>query len=90
MDLARYIPSFLPIIQERLLNLLSIILSGKPFKTLGSPAIHQSTQSSSTGIYDFKIYDNKDSEFIILALNTLGTFNFSGRGILFYIILNNT
>ncbi|CCJ30549.1 unnamed protein product [Pneumocystis jirovecii] len=78
VDLARYIPSFLPIIQERLLNLLSIILSGKPFKTLGSPAIHQSTQSSSTGIYDFKIYDNKDSEFIILALNTLGTFNFSG------------
>ncbi|KAG5519205.1 hypothetical protein PMAC_002293 [Pneumocystis sp. 'macacae'] len=55
-----------------------MILSGKPFKTLGSPAIHQSIQSNSVAIYDFKIYDNKDSEFIILALNTLGTFNFSG------------
>lgn len=78
MDLTRHIPSFLPIIQERLLNLLSMILSGKPFKALGSPVTHHSIQSNSIPIYDSKIYDNKDSEFITLALNTLGTFDFSG------------
>ncbi|KTW30812.1 hypothetical protein T552_00524 [Pneumocystis carinii B80] len=78
VDLTCHIPSFFPIIQERLLNLLSMILSGKPFKVLGSPATSHSTQSNSLAIYDPKIYDNKDSEFIILALNTLRTFDFSG------------
>ena len=37
-DLVIYIPSHLPIIQERLLDLLSIVLSGKPYYHSGTPA----------------------------------------------------
>lgn len=36
-DLATNIPPLLPTIQERLLNLLCLILAGEPFKTPGAP-----------------------------------------------------
>ncbi|CAG8502333.1 8312_t:CDS:10 [Funneliformis caledonium] len=76
MDLARFIPPLLPNIQERLLNMLSITLSGQQFRAPGSPASegpdlrrHLKTDMS----------EMKDVETVTLALKTLGSFNFEGH-----------
>ncbi|CAI2178216.1 17365_t:CDS:10 [Funneliformis geosporum] len=76
MDLAIYIPPLLPNIQERLLNMLSMTLSGQPFRAPGSPASegpdlrrHLKTDMS----------EMKDVETVTLALKTLGSFNFEGH-----------
>jgi phosphatidylinositol kinase/protein kinase (PI-3 family) len=37
-DIVKYVPSYLPVIQERLLDLLSVVLSGKPYYHSGTPA----------------------------------------------------
>lgn len=47
-DLSTHIPPLLPTIQERLLNLLCLILSGEPFKTPGAPLMPRPTASSIT------------------------------------------
>ncbi|KAK6543250.1 phosphatidylinositol kinase- protein kinase tor1, variant 2 [Orbilia ellipsospora] len=78
VDLAHYIPPLLPQIQEKLLNMLSLVLSGKPFKPLGSPGDQLSTQQSLKEAREVNGSDTKDSE-IILALHTLGSFDFTGR-----------
>lgn len=78
VDLAHYIPPLLPQIQEKLLNMLSLVLSGRPFKPLGSPAELQSTQQPLKETRDTSGSDVKDPE-IILALHTLGSFDFTGR-----------
>ena len=74
---------------DRLLDLLSVILSGQPYKPLGVPATQgniatltrdiSATQNLGTG---------KNSELIKLALDTLGTFDFSGK-VLFSSITKN-
>ncbi|EPX74347.1 phosphatidylinositol kinase Tor2 [Schizosaccharomyces octosporus yFS286] len=75
--LAHNIPPLLPVIQERLLDMLSIILSGRPFIPPGCPHQHvvrvlQSAKESGlkVGPYTNDVY--------VLALQTLGDFNFSG------------
>ncbi|KAF8421355.1 armadillo-type protein [Terfezia claveryi] len=69
VDLAHYIPPLLPIIQEKLLNMLSIVLSGRPFKPLGTgPKDHKDGQTP----------EARNLE-ITLALHTLGSFDFSGH-----------
>ncbi|KDQ61375.1 hypothetical protein JAAARDRAFT_66505 [Jaapia argillacea MUCL 33604] len=80
--IARHIPPLLKTIQDRLLDLLSITLSGQPYKPLGAPtslvrpdiaAIAKdinATQTSGGG---------KTPEQITLALTTLGSFDFSGH-----------
>ncbi|KAF8468992.1 armadillo-type protein [Kalaharituber pfeilii] len=79
VDLAHYIPPLLPIIQEKLLNMLSMVLSGRPFKPLGSPATlppmlpvqpkeHKDGQTPEARVIE-----------ISLALHTLGSFDFSGH-----------
>jgi len=79
VDLAHYIPPLLPIIQEKLLNMLSMVLSGRPFKPLGSPA--NLPALSPAGPKDYK--DGQTAETrnleITLALHTLGSFDFSGH-----------
>ncbi|CAH1757738.1 9252_t:CDS:10 [Entrophospora sp. SA101] len=76
MELAIYIPPLLPTIQDRLLNMLSLILSGQQFRPPGSPAseIHDLRRHLGN-----QISDMKDVETIVLALKTLGTFNFKGH-----------
>ncbi|KAJ8079507.1 phosphatidylinositol kinase- protein kinase tor1 [Marasmius tenuissimus] len=80
--IARHIPPLLKTIQDRLLDLLCHILSGQPYKPLGAPpslarpepaALNRELNVSQVSTND------KNSEMITLALNTLGSFDFSGH-----------
>ncbi|KAF5006676.1 hypothetical protein FDECE_6968 [Fusarium decemcellulare] len=80
VDMAFYIPPVKPTIQERLLDMLSIVLCGEPFKPLGAP---QPNTLNSVPIIpkdakDPLAYEHRRSE-VKLALNTLGSFDFSGH-----------
>jgi len=77
VDLSHYIPPLLPTIQERLLNMISIVLSGRPFKPLGSPANPQLSAPVMTRQHkDGVSPEERDAE-ITLALHTLGSFDFT-------------
>jgi serine/threonine-protein kinase mTOR len=69
-ELVRFTPSFLPMIQERLLDLLSLVLSGKPYYHSGTPASFRKKKASP------QFMDSRKSA---LALNTLGSFDFSSH-----------
>ncbi|KAH6880771.1 armadillo-type protein [Thelonectria olida] len=80
VDMAFYIPPVKPTIQERLLDMLSVVLCGEPFKPLGAP---QPNTLSSVPIIakdakDPLAYEHRKAE-VKLALNTLGSFDFSGH-----------
>ncbi|EXM15320.1 FKBP12-rapamycin complex-associated protein [Fusarium oxysporum f. sp. vasinfectum 25433] len=80
VDMAFYIPPVKPTIQERLLDMLSVVLCGEPFKPLGAP---QPNTLSSVPIIpkdakDPHAYEHRRAE-VKLALNTLGSFDFSGH-----------
>ncbi|KAI0316749.1 atypical/PIKK/FRAP protein kinase [Amylostereum chailletii] len=78
--IASNIPPLLKTIQDRLLDLLSLILSGQVYKPLGAPPTltrdnvsrEVSTTQQSNGA-------SKSPELITLALDTLGSFDFSGH-----------
>jgi FKBP12-rapamycin complex-associated protein len=79
VDMAFYIPPVKATIQERLLDMLSKVLCGQPFKPLGAP---QPNTLPSVPIIqkdpkDPLAYEHRKAE-IKLALNTLGSFDFSG------------
>ncbi|THH04859.1 hypothetical protein EW145_g5218 [Phellinidium pouzarii] len=76
--IARHIPPLLRVIQERLLDLISIILSGQNYKPLGAPASYQRPDA----IKDIAVQQNgatKSPDQIRLALECLGSFDFSGH-----------
>ncbi|KAI9091315.1 armadillo-type protein [Phlyctochytrium arcticum] len=79
VDLSVYIPPLLTTIQDRLLNLLSVILCGQPYRHPGSPA--RTIQAPiPPPLRDFQSATNepRDVENTILALSTLGSFDFTG------------
>ncbi|KAK7752244.1 phosphatidylinositol kinase-related protein kinase tor1 [Diatrype stigma] len=80
VDMAFYIPPVKATIQERLLDMLSTVLCGEPFKPLGAPT--PNTLSAVPIIpkdaKDPQAYEYKKAE-VKLALNTLGSFDFSGH-----------
>ncbi|KAI0021739.1 FAT-domain-containing protein [Xylariomycetidae sp. FL0641] len=80
VDMAFYIPPVKATIQERLLDMLSKVLCGEPFKPLGAPT--PNTLSSVPIIpkdaKDPQVYEHRKAE-VKLALNTLGSFDFSGH-----------
>lgn len=80
VDMAFYIPPVKPTIQERLLDMLSVVLCGEPFKPLGAP--QPNTLSSVPVIAkdgkDPQAYEHRRAE-VKLALNTLGSFDFAGH-----------
>ncbi|KAI1637788.1 FAT-domain-containing protein [Biscogniauxia mediterranea] len=80
VDMAFYIPPVKATIQERLLDMLSKVLCGEPFKPLGAPV--PNTLSSVPIIpkdaKDPQVYEHRKAE-VKLALNTLGSFDFSGH-----------
>ncbi|KAK3942599.1 phosphatidylinositol 3-kinase tor2 [Diplogelasinospora grovesii] len=80
VDMAFYIPPIKGTIQERLLDMLSKTLCGEPFKPLGAP--HPNSLSSIPVIpkdpKDPSLHERVKSE-VKLALNTLGSFDFSGH-----------
>ncbi|TID24911.1 60S ribosomal protein [Venturia nashicola] len=79
VDMAHYIPPAKGVIQEKLLDLLSQVLSGRPFMPLGSP--YYSTSLPQIWTRDHKdpsIIEPREAE-IALALHTLGSFDFAGH-----------
>lgn len=80
VDMAHYIPPVKSTIQERLLDMLSNVLCGAPFKPLGAPT-QNSIASAPVVAKDSKdpiAFEHRQAE-IKLALNTLGSFDFSGH-----------
>uniref|UniRef100_A0A8H7N8N9 Serine/threonine-protein kinase mTOR domain-containing protein n=1 Tax=Bionectria ochroleuca TaxID=29856 RepID=A0A8H7N8N9_BIOOC len=78
--MAFYIPPVKPTIQERLLDMLSVVLCGEQFKPLGAP---QPNTLNSVPIIpkdpkDPQAYEHRKSE-VKLALRTLGSFDFTGH-----------
>src|SRR5690606_35234251 len=80
VDMAFHIPPVTSTIQERLLDMLSNILCGEPFKPLGAPTPNSITAVPivSKDYKDQQAYVHRQAE-IKLALNTLGSFDFSGH-----------
>ena len=78
VDMAHYIPQYKHEIQTKLLDLLSIILSGNPFKPVGCPDNKLPPLPSFAQHFNLNPSDRKDPE-IVLALHTLGSFDFSGE-----------
>jgi serine/threonine-protein kinase mTOR len=78
VDMAHFIPPIKPQIQERLLDLLSHVLCGRPFRPLGSPSNGLPAPSFQKDTRDLQALERKDHE-IVLALHTLGSFDFTGH-----------
>lgn len=78
VDLSHYIPPLLPTIQERLLNMISMVLCGRPFKPLGSPASVTAPVPQMRAYKDGMTAEERDAE-ITLALETLGSFDFTNH-----------
>lgn len=78
VDMAHYIPPIKATIQEKLLDMLSIVLWGTPFKPLGCPENRLPPMPSFAKDYGAQPMEPTDSE-IALALYTLGSFDFSGK-----------
>lgn len=76
--MAHYIPPIKPIIQEKLLDLLSHVLSGSSFSPLGSPSTGQAPIVIVKDPKDSQYAEHRQAE-IALALQTLGSFDFSGE-----------
>ncbi|KAI8593944.1 armadillo-type protein [Geranomyces variabilis] len=78
VDLSVHIPPLLPTIQEKLLNLLSMILCGQPYRHPGAP-LRANQASLSSNVREFQATaDPRDVDTTILALTTLGSFDFAG------------
>ncbi|KAI8836345.1 armadillo-type protein [Chytridium lagenaria] len=77
VDIAHNIPPLEPTIQERFLDMLSMILVGEPYRHPGAPA--RGVQFYNAPFRDPQLYETRDAETIILALNSLGgSFRFEG------------
>jgi FKBP12-rapamycin complex-associated protein len=78
--IARNIPPLLKTIQDRLLDLLSMILTGQPYKVIGAPPtlVRGDVAAYTRDFGATKV--GKNPELITLALSTLGSFDFSGKG----------
>ena len=77
VDMAHYIPPIKAVIQDKLLNLLSLVLSGRPFRPLGCPENKLPALPAFAKDFNTQVSEHKDWE-LALALNTLGNFDFSG------------
>lgn len=77
VDMAHYIPPVKAMIQGKLLDLLSLVLSGRPFKMLGCPENQGPPVPAFAREWATNGIEHKDPE-IALALDTLGSFDFKG------------
>ncbi|KAH9990569.1 FAT-domain-containing protein [Russula vinacea] len=82
IEIAKNIPPLLKTIQDRLLDMLSMILSDSPYKPLGAPPVLM-RGNVSTISRDLNASQNagttKSPELITLALTILGEFDFTGH-----------
>ena len=77
VDMAHWIPPVKSTIQDKLLDLLSLVLSGRPFKPLGCPENRLPPIPVFAREWTTNGIEHKDPE-IALALHTLGSFDFRG------------
>lgn len=77
VDMAHFIQPIKPKIQEKLLDLLSLVLSKRPFRPLGCPESKLPPVPSFAKDFNLHVNDPKEPD-IALALETLGSFDFSG------------
>ena len=72
------VPPIKPMIQEKLLDMLSLVLASRPYRPVGSPP--NRVYPTPTFARDWALHgiEHKDPE-IALALNTLGSFDFQGE-----------
>ncbi|KAL4956134.1 armadillo-type protein [Aspergillus filifer] len=77
IDMAHYIPPIKPTVQVKLLDMLSLILDGNPFRPLGCPDSRLPPMPSFAK--DFTQQELQADTEIALALHTLGSFDFSGH-----------
>ncbi|KAH8916272.1 hypothetical protein BT69DRAFT_1340381 [Atractiella rhizophila] len=68
VGIAKWDPPIAPVVKERLLNLCSVTLTGESFKAPGEGRIRWTPL----------LMQERDPELISLALQTLGTFDFTG------------
>ncbi|KAF9047130.1 phosphatidylinositol 3-kinase [Hymenopellis radicata] len=75
------ISPLLSTIQDKLLDLLSMLLSGQPYKPLGAPSSLTRNEASTSNreLTAQAAANEKNPETITLALTTLGSFDFSGH-----------
>ncbi|KAF4581337.1 phosphatidylinositol kinase- protein kinase tor1 [Pleurotus pulmonarius] len=87
-DIVTSIPPLLPMIQDRLLDMLCMVLSGKPYRPLGAPPlppllVNRSRDAHAHGVVareaSMTQANEYNSERITLALTTLGEFDFGGH-----------
>ncbi|KAJ7667024.1 phosphatidylinositol 3-kinase [Mycena rosella] len=82
-QVARAIPPLLGVVQDRLLDLLSHILSGTPYTRIGAPPVPPAAPAtgSASNVHQggAGAAGGPSKELLTLALNTLGTFDFSGH-----------
>jgi FKBP12-rapamycin complex-associated protein len=79
VDMAHYIPPVKPKVQEKLLDMLSQVLCGRPFKPLGHPSLPMPTFVPQPKDHKNPLaLERRDAE-VALALHTLGSFDFSGK-----------
>lgn len=80
-NLAHYIPPLKSTIQERLLDLLSSLLAGQPFRHPGAPISVNSAVRLNGPMSSIPsaVHEQKDPVMVTLALSTLGDFDFSGH-----------
>ncbi|KAK9463121.1 armadillo-type protein [Lipomyces oligophaga] len=86
-DLVKYIRPLLPTIQQRLITIISMSLSGRPFRVPGSPDSTLPVLPEAAREYREAMLskdgpagnnDMKDTDLIALCMRILGTFDFSG------------
>ena len=77
VDMAHYVHPVRPQIQEKLLDLLSLVLSGHPFKPLGCP--RDRIPPTPAFARDFNFTAPRPPDEIALALDVLGSFDFAGH-----------
>ncbi|KAK9450365.1 armadillo-type protein [Limtongia smithiae] len=88
VDLAKYIRPLTPNIQARLIKIISLSLSGRPFRIPGAPDTMPPMNPEAAREYREAMLskdgpagtnDMKDSDLIALTMRILGTFDFKGH-----------
>lgn len=80
VTIAKHIPPLLKTIQDRLLDLLSQVLSGQPYRPLGAPpSVGRPDATNVATSVALAQFNDKNPDLLSLALTTLGSFDFSGH-----------
>ena len=77
MKISQLCPECFEPIEERILHVISIILSGKMFRALGTPSYVLQTKPSFFNKLNEQLQQGSTDKFKILALKILRTFKFS-------------